>query len=206
AMMALVLAVTVIGLKVVGLVLIVALLIIPPVSARFWSDRVEVVLTLAALFGGVAGFVGAALSSVAPALPTGSIIVLTAFALFAGSMVLSPNRGMLAAALRRRRYEVRVHRRQGLLALAKNEPILDGMTLAVLKREGLIRGDGVPTDEGRAEAAKARLDEARWHASRAVLEPEALSAHDDVLVPIEAAFTPDQIAVIDQHLARPRPV
>jgi ABC-type Mn2+/Zn2+ transport system permease subunit len=39
-MMASVLVVTVIGLKVVGLVLIVALLIIPPVAARFWTDQV----------------------------------------------------------------------------------------------------------------------------------------------------------------------
>ncbi|BBU54725.1 hypothetical protein KU6B_09900 [Mameliella alba] len=38
-MMALVMAVTVIGLKIVGLILIVAMLIIPPVTARFWTER-----------------------------------------------------------------------------------------------------------------------------------------------------------------------
>ncbi len=67
---------------------------------------------------------------------------------------------MLASALRHRRFQLRVHRRQGLLALAHGEPIFDALTLAVLRREGLIRADGVATDEGRALAAKALRDEA----------------------------------------------
>lgn len=61
AMMGLALAITVVGLKVVGLVLIVALLIIPPVAARFWSERVGVVVAVAGLIGGIAGYAGAAI-------------------------------------------------------------------------------------------------------------------------------------------------
>ncbi|MEM9223967.1 MAG: metal ABC transporter permease [Pseudomonadota bacterium] len=206
AMMALVLAVTVIGLRVVGLVLIVALLIIPPVSARFWTDRAGVMVVLSAAFGGLAGYGGSAISAVAPALPTGSIVVLAAFAIFSISFLFSPRRGLLAAALRRRGHEVRVHRRQGLLALSKGEPVLDAMTLAVLRRERLIRRDGVPTELGRTEAAKARLDEARWIAARIALDPDALASQSDVLTPIEDAFTADQIATIDRHLQKPRAV
>jgi manganese/zinc/iron transport system permease protein len=41
ATMGLVMAVTVIGLKIVGLIMVIALVIIPPVAARFWSERSE---------------------------------------------------------------------------------------------------------------------------------------------------------------------
>ena len=204
AMTVLVLAVTVVGLKLVGLVLIVALLIIPPVAARFWTERSEHVLWLSALFGGAAGYVGAALSATAPALPTGSLIVLTAFAIFAVSILFSPHRGVLAQIVTRRRYAVRVHRRQGLLALAKEEPIYDRMTLAVLMREGLLRPDGVMTEAGENEAYEAARDEARWRVAAALFEPSALPARADPLAGIETLFTADQIAIIDTHLAGPR--
>ncbi|MCH9832484.1 MAG: metal ABC transporter permease, partial [Alphaproteobacteria bacterium] len=82
AMMGIVLVVTVVGLKVVGLILIVALLIVPAVSARFWTDRSDGVILIAAILGGLSGYIGAALSAVAPALPTGPIIVLVGFAFF----------------------------------------------------------------------------------------------------------------------------
>ncbi len=201
AMTSLVLAVTVVGLKLVGLVLIVALLIIPPVAARFWSERSERVMLLAAAFGAASGYVGAAVSATAPALPTGALIVLTAFGFFAVSILFSPHRGVLAQIVMRRRTSVRVHRRQGLLALAKDEPIYDRMTLAVLLREGLVRPDGVMTEAGEAQAAHASRDEARWRVAAALFEPAALPVRGDPLIPIDGLFTDDQIAVIDAHLA-----
>ncbi|MEO0990161.1 MAG: metal ABC transporter permease, partial [Pseudomonadota bacterium] len=121
-MMFLVMAVTVVGLKMVGLILIVALLIIPPVTARFWTERSDSLIWTAAAIGGVSGYVGAALSASVPDLPTGPIIVLVAAVLFALSLFLAPARGVLAAAMRRRRFQERVHIRQGLLALAREEP------------------------------------------------------------------------------------
>ena len=51
AMMALLVITTVIGLPAVGVVLIAALLITPGVSARFWTERLDVLLILAGLFG-----------------------------------------------------------------------------------------------------------------------------------------------------------
>jgi len=206
AMTILVLAVTVVGLKLVGLVLIVALLIIPPVAARFWTERSDRVVLLAGLFGGTAGYVGAATSAAAPALPTGALIVLTAFALFAVSILFSPHRGVLAQIVTRWRFAVRVHRRQGLLALAKEEPIYDEMTLAVLVREGFIRPDGVMTPAGEAEAARTRRDEARWRAATQIFEVTELPPRGDTLTPLEAVFTADQLAAIDAHLGAPRPV
>lgn len=96
ALLGLGLAVTVAGVKLVGLVLIVALLIIPPVAARFWTDRVEVMAALAAVIGAVSGYVGAAISASGPHIPTGPAVVLTAFSIFAVSLLAAPRRGAVA--------------------------------------------------------------------------------------------------------------
>ncbi len=205
ATMGVVLAVTVIGLHLVGAVLILALLIIPPVSARFWTDRVGALLALSGSFGAASGYVGAALSAAAPALPTGPVIVLVCTALFAVSLLFAPNRGVLAAMLRHRRFQWQVHRRQGLLALARQELIHDRFTLTVLQRSGFIRADGVPTARGRAEAAKASRDEKRWEIARRLHSEGAYSIDYDGLSPIESVLTADQIADIDRRIGGPAP-
>ncbi len=95
ALMLLVLAVTVTGLKIVGLILIVALLIIPSAAARFWSESAARVVAISGGIGALSGYVGAALSATAPDLPTGPLIVLTASALFTLSLFAAPARGLL---------------------------------------------------------------------------------------------------------------
>lgn len=205
AMMGLVMAVTVIGLKIVGLILIVAMLIIPPVTARFWTERSERVILIAGLAGGLSGYLGAALSASAPNLPTGPIIVLVGFAFFLVSLLLAPGRGVLAAVIRRRQFQLRVHRRQGLLALAHGEAIFDPLTLAVLRREGLIRQDGVATEKGRAHAAKTLRDERRWALARRLYQDEAVAGRYDGLTPIETVLTRDEIAELDRRLGPPAP-
>ena len=47
-LMGLVVAVTVIGLRTVGIILIVALLIIPAAAARFWTERLSIMVLIAA--------------------------------------------------------------------------------------------------------------------------------------------------------------
>ncbi|WP_439140269.1 metal ABC transporter permease [Roseicyclus sp.] len=205
-MMGLVMAITVIGLSLVGLILIVALLIIPPVTARFWTDRVGRMLWMAGCVGGASGYLGAALSATVPDLPTGPIIVLIAAALFALSLLFAPRRGVLAAVLARRRFQARVHWRQGLLSLARAEPIHDPLTLRLLRGAGVIRPDGVATDKGRALAAKSLRDERRWDIARAIHQDTALSGRYDGLTPIEEVFTQDQIVDFDARIGPPQPV
>lgn len=201
AMMGLVMAVTVVGLKIVGLILIVALLIIPAVTARFWSDRSECVLWIASLIGGASGYVGAAISAAAPALPTGPIIVLVAATIFAMSLFFAPARGLAAMFFRLRDFQKRVHMRQGLLALARDEPIHDALTIKTLRQEGFIRPDGVATDLGRARADRAARDERRWEIARRIHQDTALTGHYDGLTPIEDVFTRDEIADFDRNIA-----
>ncbi|MCG7521003.1 metal ABC transporter permease [Ruegeria sp. Ofav3-42] len=206
AMMGLVMAVTVVGLKIVGLILIVALLIIPPVTARFWSERSDRVVLLAGLAGGLAGYLGAALSASAPNLPTGPIIVLVSFGFFALSLFLAPVRGVLAAVLRHLRFQRRVHIRQGLLALAQGQKIYEPLTLRLLRRAGLARADGVATETGKARAAKALRDEKRWEIVRADQAHEATAALYDGLRDIETVLTQDQIVEIDRQIGGPQEV
>jgi manganese/zinc/iron transport system permease protein len=181
-------------------VLIVAVLIIPPAAARFWTDDVGTMAVTAAAIGGVSGQLGAALSAAGPALPTGPLIVLSAFALFVISMLFAPRRGAVAAVLARRAFANRVHRRQGLLALSRGEPIYDGASIRILKRARLIHGDFTPTDAGRIAASQAARDEARWRLARRVWEDEALAGAHDALLPIESTLTADQIANLDRRL------
>jgi len=202
ATMALVLAVTVVGLKIVGLILIVALLIIPPVTARFWTDRTERVWQFSGLIGGLSAYTGAAISASAPQLP----IVLTGFAVFVVSLAFAPGRGVLAAGLRHISFQRRVHMRQGLLALAQGQPIYERYTIRLLMRAGLARADGVATEAGRAGAAKALLDEHRWEILRTMSDQESATALYDGMRAIETVVTRDQLSEIDARLTAPRDV
>ncbi|MDW4498399.1 metal ABC transporter permease [Sulfitobacter sp. D35] len=206
AMMGLVLAVTVVGLKIVGLIMIVALLIVPPVTARFWTDRTDRVVLIAGVLGGLSAYAGAAISAALPGLPTGPIIVLSGFVLFVLSLFFAPRRGVLSALLRHRAYQKEVHLRQGLLALAQNQPIFERLTLRLLQRAGWAHPDGVATDEGRGRAAKALLDETRWQLVRRDPSFEAAAALYDGLTAIETVLTPDQIAEIDRRIPTPHGV
>ncbi len=106
-LLGLVTAVTVIGLQAVGLILVIAFLITPPTAARFWTQRLQPMLLIAALIGGVSGWLGASISALTPQLPAGAVIVLVAAALFLISMLFAPERGVIPrllnqAALRRK--------------------------------------------------------------------------------------------------------
>jgi manganese/zinc/iron transport system permease protein len=202
-MMGIVMAVTMIGLKLVGLILIVAMLIIPAVTARFWTERSNRVIWIAGAVGGVSGYLGAVISASAPALPTGPIIVLMAAAIFVFSLLFAPVRGVLAALIRHRSFQARVHRRQGLLALAARHPIREAYTLRLLSAEGLVRPDGVPTEAGRAQAAKVARDERRWDVAREIHQDAGLTGRYDGLTPIEDVFTADEIAEFDRRLGPP---
>jgi len=95
ALMGLVLAVVLLGIRVVGAILVVALLITPAVAARMWTDRVGVMVLIAAGIGGAAGYGGAAMSAAVPGLPTGAVIVALVFAAFVISALIAPKRGLI---------------------------------------------------------------------------------------------------------------
>ncbi|MBT7908372.1 MAG: metal ABC transporter permease [Marinovum sp.] len=201
--LAVALAVTVIGMKIAGLILIVALLIIAPVAARFWSEKSDTIILISAIFGGLSGYLGAAISATAPGLPTGPIIVLCSFVLFLVSFLLAPRRGVLAAARSFWVFQRTVHMTQGLLSIAQNQPIYEPKTKRILQRRGFIRADGVATQAGRALAAKTLLNERRWSFWRNKMQQTGDLDESIVysLVSIETKLTHDQIESIDRGLS-----
>jgi manganese/zinc/iron transport system permease protein len=109
-LMSLVVLVTVIGLQSVGLLLVIALLIIPPATARFWTEKLSVMLPLAAFFGGLSGYLGAVASTLLPRLPAGAIIVVIAGCFFFLSFLLAPARGLVAGLIRLLKIRLRISR------------------------------------------------------------------------------------------------
>lgn len=103
AMMGLVVAVTVIGLQAVGLVLIIALLIIPAAAARFWTHRLLRMVFVSGGIGATSGLLGAVLSALTPRLPAGAVIVTVAAAFFLVSLVVGPTRGICVRMIERLR-------------------------------------------------------------------------------------------------------
>lgn len=93
----------VVGLQMVGVVLMAAMVIAPAVAARQWTKRLGPMVVLAAAFGMASGVAGALASAGARGLATGPLIVLAASAIVLVSILLAPGRGVLWAALRRRR-------------------------------------------------------------------------------------------------------
>ncbi|OKL39539.1 metal ABC transporter permease [Pontibacter flavimaris] len=93
----------VVGIQAVGVVLMAAMLITPAAAARFWTDRLSLMLVLAALIGAFSGVAGAFVSYTAPAMPTGPWIVLIVSMIATLSFAFAPGKGWVSRLLRQRR-------------------------------------------------------------------------------------------------------
>lgn len=93
----------VVGIQAVGVVLMAAMLITPAAAARYWTDRLTIMLLLSSIFGAIAGYSGAFVSYVAPRMPTGPWIVTAGTLIFVVSLLAAPRRGVIARLLRNRR-------------------------------------------------------------------------------------------------------
>ncbi|HEV2295128.1 MAG TPA: iron chelate uptake ABC transporter family permease subunit [Tepidisphaeraceae bacterium] len=192
AMMTMVVAVTVIGLQAVGLILIIALLIIPPAAARFWTDRLSTMILASAAIGAASGLFGAALSALVPRLPAGAIIVVVATTIFLISMIFGPARGVLIRYSEHRRLSRKVSRQHLLRAIYETaegdgaDPMTIGVpveelmlmrswsavglrrALRAAERAGLLYegsdGNYRLTDDGLVEATTAVRNHRLWEA------------------------------------------
>lgn len=114
ALMTLVVTVCIVGLQAVGLILMIALLVIPAAAARFWTEDMGGMLVISAVLGAVGGMMGAGISAVFSKLPSGATIVLVCSVFFLFSMTFGTARGLLVR-LQRRYYLNRKVDRQHLL-------------------------------------------------------------------------------------------
>jgi manganese/zinc/iron transport system permease protein len=99
--MLLVVVAVVVGIQAVGVVLMAALLITPAVAARYWTEKLHVMVVISGIFGVLSGLAGTLVSTMVDNLPTGPLTVLAATCLFVFSVFFAPKRGLLAKALLR---------------------------------------------------------------------------------------------------------
>ncbi|MDH5365936.1 MAG: metal ABC transporter permease [Cyclobacteriaceae bacterium] len=92
----------VIGIQAVGIVLMAAMLITPVAAARFWTDKIKVLILLAAIFGAFSGLSGAFVSYAAPAMPTGPWIVVVISTIAFISFFFAPKKGIISRAIKQR--------------------------------------------------------------------------------------------------------
>ncbi len=88
--------VIVIGIQSVGIVLISALLITPPVTARFWTNKLNFMILIACIFSIISGFGGTYISYTYENMPTGPWIVvfMSIFAFI--SFAVAPQKGFIS--------------------------------------------------------------------------------------------------------------
>ncbi len=109
---------SILGVRLMGVVLMSAMLTFPPVTARFFSDRARTVAWCSILFGGITCGFGVLLSHIFSTLirtesgkplwlPTGPIVVLLMSALFLVSMLFAPKHGIFMKLIRRGMFQWR---------------------------------------------------------------------------------------------------
>jgi manganese/zinc/iron transport system permease protein len=154
AVTAFLVAAVVIGVRLVGAILMVAMLAVPTVVARQLADTFGRVLILAGVVGAAVGVTGALLATRAQ-LPTGPVVVLVGVAVAVLAVLLAPRRGVLArrARLARRRRRMETDRL-----------LLTGETSRRLVRANLMTADGRLTVSGERARREARDRDELWRA------------------------------------------
>ncbi len=96
------------GIQAIGVVLMAAMLITPAAAARFWTDKLKVMIVLAAALGAFSGLVGAYISYVAPSMPTGPWIVMVISIIALLSFFLAPQKGILFRMFTQRKFQTQM--------------------------------------------------------------------------------------------------
>lgn len=107
----------IIGLQTVGVILMSAMLTAPGVAARQWTNKLSIMVVLAAIFGFISGVFGTILSSLIPNLPTGPTIVLSLSTIVIFSLLFAPSRGLVWKYIRDRKNEKNINNEQLLINL-----------------------------------------------------------------------------------------
>lgn len=219
-LLALIILVTVAGLRAVGLLLVVAMIAIPPAAARFWSDRLGRIVAVSAVIGGLSGSVGAAFSALAPGRPAGAVIVLTAGGLFALSILAAPRRGLVAGAAGRLRSRVRIMTDHAIETLWERSeagsapgigPVRElptgiggRLVFAILRLRGHIRtlGGGYElTPAGLAEGARLSRNHRLWSAYLTAYADIAPSHVDWSVDQVEHVLSDDLVRELERTLS-----
>ncbi len=97
----------VLSIQAVGVVLVAAMLIIPPSAALFFSKRFGRVIFISMGVGAISGALGAFFSFLVEGIPTGPAMVLVAASIFVLALFIGPRGGLLTTALKKREQKTR---------------------------------------------------------------------------------------------------
>lgn len=224
-LMSVVVAVTVIGLQAVGLILMVAMLVIPAAAARFWTRRLVPMVALASAIGALSGGLGALASALVPRLPAGAVIVLVSAAVFSVGLALGPEGGILAKRrleAENRRSTLRQHLLRALFeareASGREEQGRDALAaarawgpgaldraLALTGAEGLVEGVGDwwrLTPAGRLEARAIVRNHRLWELFLLHHADVAPSQVDRTADRVEHVLEPEIVSRLEEILER----
>ena len=156
----------VVGLQTVGVVLMSAMVVAPAAAARQWTDRLAVMVLLAASFGALAGVSGSVVSSSAQRMPAGPTIVLCAGVIVIVSLFFASRRGLawrwLRAGRDRRRLELD-EVLADLYVLARQHGTLDhGHSEATVAAMGVRGSVGRSLEELQSRGLAQQLDGDSW--------------------------------------------
>jgi manganese/zinc/iron transport system permease protein len=110
-----------VGIKAVGIVMMSALLIIPPTAARFWTSRFLPMLIISGIFGGFAGWLGAFVSYSQTSMPTGPWTIVAVSVIAFLSMLFAPKRGVVYQRWNKLMLKRRINEENLLKAAVQNE-------------------------------------------------------------------------------------
>lgn len=97
-----------IGIQTVGVVLMAAMLITPAAAARFWTDKLKVMIVIASIIGSFSGLFGAFISYTAPSMPTGPWIVVVLSFIAIGSLLVAPKNGAISKMKRQQKNKQKI--------------------------------------------------------------------------------------------------
>jgi len=173
-------ATVVAGLQAVGIIMVVAMIIAPGATAYQWTDRLGVMMVLAAVIGMLSAGVGFIISFWQN-WPTGPAMTLVAGGLFLLSMVFSPRYGTLANYLKRRRNIRHIEVEdllKTLVRLPEHQATLDELcSMLGFKKarvEALIRSLSARGLIARVERTRLRLSDRGMEAAEEMLRAHRL--------------------------------
>ncbi|MEM7128202.1 MAG: metal ABC transporter permease [Chloroflexota bacterium] len=158
----------VIGLQTVGVILMSAMLVAPAAAARQWTDKLSVMVVIAAAFGAMSGVGGAIVSATSTGLSTGPVIVLIISTITILSMLLAPNRGLVWRWFQRQRNQQRLQLEMVLadlhsLAQQHRDNPAYGHDVAVLKTMNHFQGGVAYTLKAlEAQALAQQVHPGKW--------------------------------------------
>lgn len=227
-MTSLTVAAVVVGIQAVGVVMMAAMLITPAAAARFFTNRLPLMMALAAGFGAISGLAGAFISYTAPGMPTGPWIVMVVSIIALASFFFAPGKGIIYQWVKRRQLQEKIllentlkllyhlgeskghlqaaHTLDELLAYRAMEPEVLQKALASLRKKFHVRADNntwsltsTGLEQGKRVVKLHRLWE--LYLSRYLNLPDD-HIHDDAEA-MEHIITPKLEAWLEQQLQYP---